>query len=319
MNVQDLKNSMTQRFGRLGLHVQKYSPEILLGAGLIGIGVTIFMVAKAAQKHNETAEIAEELFADIEDQHAYELEQSGTEVSAIEHNKDFALAYVKTGLAYAELYGPAAALGLLSVMAILASHGVMARRQVAIVAAYNLLNQGYQNYRARVIEELGADKDRAFYLGLREEQYTGEVEYDEEGKSKKRVKKTRMIADPALEKGSIYSVIFDESTNQYRRGDRLLNRAFLEGQQRYLNDLLMLRGHVFLNEMYERLGFPHTTEGAVVGWLLRSTPDQLKEEGRDGYISFGLEDEVLNGDSMRLQNDGFFIDPNVDGIIHTLI
>lgn len=55
------------------------------------------------------------------------------------------------------------------------------------------------------------------------------------------------------------------------------NVVFLRAQQAYANDVLFARGHIFLNEVYDELGFPRTAIGAVVGWRKTGT----------GYINFG--------------------------------
>jgi hypothetical protein len=139
---------------------------------------------------------------------------------------------------------------------------------------------------------------------------------DEEGK-KTKVKTTVKVSNSTAP--SVYSRFFDESNPMFRT-DRHLNKAFLIAQQNYLNDLLILRGHVFLNEVYERLGFEHTKEGAIVGWVLKD-PKAMKEEGRAGHINLGIFD--VDNDPARefvnLANPSVLIDPNVDGIIFDLI
>jgi hypothetical protein len=312
MNVDTIKNSLTQKFGRTGLVLQKHSPEILLGAGLIGMAVTVVLASKATlkvdeivQEHNSTMERIDEAIKD----------EGKPEYTPEVGVEDKGKLMVQTGLKLTKLYGPAIGVGVLSISAILASHGVMAQRQVALVAAYNLLGEAYKNYRGRVVEELGEEKDLQFHLGLRESERTVSEE-NEDGK-KVKVKRTVLVAKGPMP--SIYARCFD-SSNPMFRSDRLLNRAFLTAQQNYVNDVLILRGHVFLNEVYERLGFPHTSEGALVGWVLRD-PDQMKEEKRDGYISFGIDDPRSEADRefMRGENDAIWLDFNVDGIVYNLI
>ena len=56
------------------------------------------------------------------------------------------------------------------------------------------------------------------------------------------------------------------------------------------------------------LGFPHTSAGAVVGWV---------RGNGDGYVDFGLMDFYSNAN--RLFHEGFepniWLDFNVDGVI----
>lgn len=316
MNTDSIKNGLTQKFGRTGLVLQKNSPQILLGAGIIGMVATVVLASRATLKAQLILENKSMAMASIEGVkdasntpgNAY----SGT-YSEQDEMKDKAVVYLRTGIEFAKLYGPTIVVGSLSIAAILGAHGIMAKRQVALTAAYGLMAEAYKNYRQRVVEVLGEEKDAEFHLGLREETYSV-TEENEEGK-KTKVKKTKLVATGAMP--SMYARCFDKS-NKLWQPDRLLNAAYITAQERYINDVLILEGHVFLNEVYRRLGFPETPEGQLVGWVLRS-PKQMKAEGRDGYISFGLDKYEANRESMRGENDGIWIDPNVDGIVFDLI
>lgn len=91
---------------------------------------------------------------------------------------------------------------------------------------------------------------------------------------------------------SKYAVKFDESSANWAKNPEL-NRLFLTAQQNCANHLLNARGHIFLNEIYDALGMPRTSEGQVVGWL------------------------KANGSSVEFQIlDDNFIDFNVDGVIY---
>lgn len=312
MNISTIKTALTQKTGRAGLYLQKHSPEILLGAGLIGGVVAAVMAAKATLKVDDILMSHEERMSTIE----VGLEEHPLSYTEHDAMKDKAVVYVQTGMRIAKLYGPSVSLGFLSLAAILASHGVMRNRQVALVAAYNLLAEGFKSYRARVIEDLGEETDRNYFLGLKDENYT-EHSIDEEGKKVKTKKTRKALYDHDFK--SIYARFFDETNAQYRT-DRTMNKAFLLAQQNYMNDVLIIRGHVFLNEVYQALGFPHTKEGAIVGWVLKD-PKTMKEEGRDGHIDFGIFDvendpgrEFVNG-----TNPTILLDFNVDGIIFDLI
>ena len=62
------------------------------------------------------------------------------------------------------------------------------------------------------------------------------------------------------------------------------NLLFLKAQQNYFNDILAIRGHVFLNEVYDALGMSRTKNGHLSGWLLG-----------DGLVNFEvteMDDEI---------------------------
>ena len=44
---------------------------------------------------------------------------------------------------------------------------------------------------------------------------------------------------------------------------------FIKCQQQYFNDLLKVRGHVFLNEVFDTFGIKRTGLGAISGWINR--------------------------------------------------
>jgi hypothetical protein len=76
--------------------------------------------------------------------------------------------------------------------------------------------------------------------------------------------------------------------------------------------MLRVRGHVFLNEVYDALGIERTKAGSVVGWVMG--------EGRANSIDFGLYDgrerarAFVNGYERTI-----ILDFNVDGVIYDLI
>jgi len=308
MNIETLKLTLGRSFGKANLQLQKHSPEILLGVGIIGGIVTTGLAIKATydgardilDDHQDKIEKIDE--AILENDHVY------TDQDIL---KSKVIVYTQTSLQFAKLYGPSVGLGVLSIAAILSSHGVMANRQVSLAAAYNLVVNGFKSYRDRVVEEFGLEKDEMFRLGLREEEYK-DTETDEEGKTKK-VKKTRLVftSDPTM-----YTRLFDASNPNWKN-DVLLNMAWLEGQQRWFNDKLIIRGYLFLNEVYEDLGFPSVPEGQLVGWVLR-TPEEMKDERRDGYISLGMDND-LNKSGLAYERGGIVLNPNVDGVVYDLI
>ena len=103
---------------------------------------------------------------------------------------------------------------------------------------------------------------------------------------------------------SPYGFKFDENSAGWDRS-REGNIYFLKLTQDYLNDLLKHRGHLFLNEVYDRLGIPRRAIGQCVGWIY----DENNPNG-DNFVDLDIFNE-------RNNNDGnvFILDPNVDGYI----
>ena len=103
---------------------------------------------------------------------------------------------------------------------------------------------------------------------------------------------------------SPYAFNFDENSISWDK-DGYMNLCFLKLTQDYLNDLLKHRGHLFLNEVYDRLGIPRRAIGQCVGWIY----DENNPNG-DNFVDLDIFNE-------RNNNDGnvFILDPNVDGYI----
>lgn len=284
--------------GRGGLYLQKFSPEILTGAGLVAMTTAAVMGVRATLKLERVLDVTEERVRIVKE--TQELAASNPREVDTYSEKDYQRqlyrAYLHNVMDFTKLYGPACSLFIAGAGSILAGHGIMRRRNVALVAAYNAVEKSFQAYRARVLEDLGPDRDRDYRLGLTEENQTGE-----DGK-----KHAAVVVDP--NKASRYSRVFDETNPQWQK-EPGYNQFFLTAEQNYINDKLLATGHVFLNEVYDRLGFERTTEGAVVGWI-------LSKEG-DNFIDFGIYD----GENQAKRNfiNGFersiWLDFNVDGVI----
>ena len=81
---------------------------------------------------------------------------------------------------------------------------------------------------------------------------------------------------------------------------------FLLDAQQYFDSLLQVRGHLFLNEVYDRLGIPRTTIGQLVGWVYSD---------ENSHVDFGLNLNNENKMFMRGEIATAFLTFNVDGII----
>jgi len=302
--MSDFKMQVTRAAGKGLLKVKKYSPEILLGVGLVGVVGAAVLACRATLKVNKVLDEHKKNITIINEVSGL----SGTVYTHEDAVKDKAIVWTKTSLEMLKLYGPALGIGTASIAAILFSHGIMTRRQVAVIAAYNVVSEGFKSYRARVIESLGPEADALYRRGLKHEEYTETVV--ENGKATK-VTQKRVVED-GLPYRSVYARYFDDS-NPMWKNDTNLNVFFLKANQSYANDLLQMRGHVFLNEVYDMLGFPHSKEGAICGWMYDS-------KRGDTFIDFDLYSvENQSGKTVPMQGTAISVDFNVDGIIYDLI
>jgi len=304
IKLNEVKGLVVKASGRTGLVLKKYSPEILMGAGIVGIIGSTVMACRATLKVEGVLDNANEKFGKIKFAHDNIPDEAYDDN---DYKRDMAVAYVQTGVDFVKLYGPAVTLGAASIACLLGAHGIMKKRNVALMAAYKAVEQSFADYRQRVRDEFGEDKDRRYHNGITEEVITEEV-VDENGK-KKKVKKTVEVVDP--NNISQYARYFDDRSNQWSKVPEH-NLVFLKAQQNFANDLLKSRGHIFLNEVYDMLGIPRSQAGAVVGWVLG--------EG-DDFVDFGIfnRDDDKIRDFVNGYETNILLDFNVTGVIYDLI
>lgn len=281
------------------LRGQKNSPTILFGVGVVGVVATTVTACRATLKlegvlaeTKENLETAKTLRA-----------TDNPDYTEKDYHKDVAYLYVRSGVAFTKLYGPTLVLGVVSIGALTGAHNILSNRNVALTAAYAAVEKGFNEYRQRVSEEFGEDKER-------ELRYSAEsrtiVEETKQGPKKQEV--TRVGPNSA----SVYARFFDEQSLSWSRTPEY-NFLFVRCQQNYANDLLHSRKHVFLNEVYDMLGIERTRAGSVVGWVL--------DPNSDNFIDFG----VFNGDNPRARDfvngreGSILLDFNVDGVIYDKI
>ena len=292
--------------GKAEFTIKKNSPEILLGAGIVGFVGTIVLACRATCRADEVLEFHRKKIKDIEDaKEIADADPEGEMSYDIEiYRQDKAIRYLKTTGNLAKLYAPTVAVGALSLACILTSRNIMQKRYLGVVAAYNGLSAAFEEYRKRVRDEYGEGLDKHFRYGTTYEELPV---YDENGKKtkeKEQVEKT----ETGMVMQTDDSCRFFDSSNPNWDKNPAFSMMWLRGQQNILNDILHTRGHVFLNEVYDALGFPHTPQGAVLGWI--------DGEG-DNCIDFGLYDQ--NKENVRRFVNGvdnvIMLEFNHDGVI----
>lgn len=299
MNLKAISNFVTSKAGRQILQAQKHSPTIMFAAGVVGVVTTVVLSSRATLKLEGALDEAQSMLYKAE-----KLHESGHEdYSDNDYRSDVALIYVRAATKIVKLYGPSFIVGALSIASLTGSHVVLTRRNAGLVAAYAALEKGFNDYRQRVLEEVGPEKELEFRHGVQEREVL--VETNDEGPQVKTMKTAKTP--------SIYARFFDETATNWKR-EPMYNQVFLRAQQNYFNDLLQSRGHVFLNEVYDALGLERSRAGAVVGWVVS------KDQG-DNFVDFG----IFDGDRQAVRdfvngNEGsILLDFNVDGVIYDQI
>lgn len=311
MNMNNIVNSATKTFHRIGFKIKKHSPEILLVTGITGVVTSAVMACKATTKVDAIVEESKNTI-DLIHEGMETGNIRGVEYTEEDGKKDLAIVYVRTGVKFAKLYGPSVLLGLTSIGCILASNNIIHKRNVALSAAYTAIDRSFKGYRSRVIERFGENMDRELRYNIKTQEVK-ETVVDEETGKKKTVKSTVSVVDPNTH--SDYAKFFDEYCAGWTK-DAEYNLLFLRQQQNYANELLKSRGHLFLNEVYDMLGIDRTKAGNIVGWIY----DEEHPIG-DNFVDFGIY--VLDNEKARDFVNGrersILLDFNVDGDILSLM
>lgn len=301
-----IKDTIVKTFGKIKFGAIKYSPEILVVAGVVGVVASAVIACKATTKLDD---ILEQTKSDVDKIHECvgrtDLAEPYTEEDS---KKDLAIVYIQTGVKLVKLYAPAVILGALSITSIIGSHYILKKRNVALAAAYATVDKGFKEYRKRVAEKIGDEAEKELRYGIKANTIE-ETVTDEDGreiKVEKNVTETSLLPSP-------YARIFDELNPNWER-DSDYNLMYIRNVENKFNDKLKAYGYVFLNDVYEELGFPKTKTGQVVGWVY--DPDNPKHEG-DNYIDFGLYDlsRQKTNDFVNGYEYSVILDFNVDGNI----
>lgn len=131
------------------------------------------------------------------------------------------------------------------------------------------------------------------------------------------------VEEPKKERVELsdYARFFDETSSKWLKGmPPEWYLILLRQTERYANDILKsrykvtdtgerIRGHLFLNEVYDMLGLSRTKAGQVIGWIY----DEKNPVG-DNFVKFGIY-EKHNMDFVNGYKDTALLDFNVDGLI----
>jgi hypothetical protein len=298
-----MKELVVDKTARQVLFTKKHSPKILFGVGVAGVVGGVFLACRATLK-----------VSDILDEHETLREMAVSHGDSEETvQKNVNKLKVKTAGKIAKEYVPAAVILAGSVAALTGSHIILTKRNSAVMAAYAAVQKGYDNYRDRVRQELGEEKDFEFANGVTE------IEVSEktlDGKDKKSKKKTL----PEALGGSPYAVMFDERSHKFSKQPGM-NAHTLMMEQSWANDKLKARGHLFLNEVYDSLGLPRTPQGSVVGWVYKDKTKHPEHVG-DNEVSFGVfanRDKEWAEAFIDGRENTILLDFNVDGMMYDKI
>lgn len=295
---------------------RKHAPELMIGAGIAGFIATIAETVKATNKTNDILEHKDNWMDRIED----ERKNDSPEYSLADYKADISAVNRQTKWDLVKTWTPVGTTALASVALVLGGYRILNGRYVATAAAYKMLEASTERYRSNVIREFGKDVDWRMAHSIKAEELEEERKKQDElrEKSKSRIPRTQYSKD-------INNQIFDaHSSDRWKRywiPSQVLD--FVRQVESEIQNMVNERGFAFLNDAYDRLGMPLTSQGAIVGWI--KTPGNRHLE-KGTLVSLGFaNDETPEEEIRRIlsskSNDDLYvwITPNCDGVIYQKI
>jgi hypothetical protein len=132
---------ISRTVARNALHLQKASPEVLLGVGIIGLVGSTVLACRATLK-------VEEVLSTSKDKVDLATNLEHDNYSEKDRQRDLMLIKYQTGVKIVKLYAPPLSWWSFD-LCLTSSHNILSRRNAALTAAYAALEKGFNQYRAR--------------------------------------------------------------------------------------------------------------------------------------------------------------------------
>jgi hypothetical protein len=207
----------------VGKALSDNSPKILTGMAVTGVITTAILTGKAAYKTGQYV-------ADLEE------ELTPREV-AREVYKD---------------YIPAAAMGIVTAACIIGANSIHSRRQAALMSAYSLVDTAFHEYKDKVVEEMGKNREQKVYDDIAQERVAADKPSHE-----------------VIITGEGGVLCLDMFSGRYFRNDMQTIRAAVNDINYKLNN----DAYASLNDFWRLIGLPATDVGEELGW----THEELME------------------------------------------
>ncbi len=322
-----------------------YSPEICIGLGIVSFITSAIFAAKAAPKAQKAKEENKELKEMMDESlktgvtGTDEVDENGDQITTSyseEDYKDDMKIYVGRKIVNeTKPYLPAIGFAVAGTALILTGTGILKKRNAAVTALLASTTTLFNDYRTRVINDQGKEKDQEYYTGIKKikEQV---VVTDAKGKDKKvEVEKLTQLDSsvgdcPLL---SPYAVrITSDNCSQFKQmsGDPVYVGHWLETLQESVNTHLHTEGIVYLDWVLDQLGVRLDPEinptldpfiAHNCGWIdtdyyYNSLAKKVEPNDGDRYIDFGCWDDNGNLSLVRGKDGEVYLDFNVDGWIN---
>lgn len=144
-------NKLTGKLGKTGIILKAKSPEILIGTGIVLVLGGTYMACRATSKAKDVIQKRNDEIEEIKYREAEELGQlpetcAEQEIKVVrkETKSDIFVAHVRCGWELTKLYTPAIAMEAAGIGCFLGAHGIMRKRNAALMAAYEATDKAYK-------------------------------------------------------------------------------------------------------------------------------------------------------------------------------
>ena len=291
----------------VGGFVKDNAPTILKVAGVVLTAGAVGLAAYGGTKFVEDVEYVDES-RQINDAVV------AANTAATEEESEMALAIAEHQLrvyllkAILKRFGIPALMYICGTISYFGAFNIVAARNAAVVAtlatALEVAEVEFDRYRSNVVSLEGPEADEMYLKGYVK---TGESELvaakDDEHPECEMVVCVEEIDTKGLEV-SPHARMFDEYNIHYVNNAEY-NMFYLKTQEAYANTRLHMDGVLFLNDVYDLLGYERTKAGQVLGW---------RDKGGHGYVDFGMFTEN-NERFVEGSEPAVLLDFNIDGIV----
>lgn len=207
-----------------------------------------------------------------------------------DEKKDIQTNYIKTGIAFLKLYRVPIVMTAVGLASILWGTNRLDKKVRDLTISAAAVTEALNQYRQRVANAIGEDKERDLYLNTREV-----VETDKDGnvtKAEKVLNEEDRKSNPSIfEFGPInwdgsVNVEFDRKTPSY-------NLLTIRNVQQSLQRDLEIYGTAYVRDGFKRLGIPCPALYLTAGWHVERNEDgELYAPIGDAKVDFGLIDDI---------------------------
>jgi len=299
---------------RMKLKLVKHAPAIMMGVGMVTIGAGVVMACRSTLKVDDILERHKDLLENARSLPDQVNPVDNTEIDEKTVRKEVAKVYGHTALSIAKLYALPAGLIVTGYFLSISGFVKLHKYAAGVTAAYDTLLISHNKLKKAVIDDQGVEKYHEYMYGKGKKKTVEAKTVNDDGEEIYKNTQAIIMEDGREIPLSGYAQLYARGISKQWDANEWYNRTYINGRMEMLTVKLIDRGHVFLNEAYEALGFPHTKEGSVIGWIYDpSDPDSVD------HVEFDVHEVWLpevNKDDKPIYEVAYYIDfPNLSGVI----